>query len=124
MIAELVRVIQSTEPVGDPVDDGGRERLGVGVAVDGDLLDVGDAPELVLEDGPAAVGAGEQDAAAGDAAGQGLGQRLGAERVGDEVGPEAEPRQGLGRRRADRGELAGGPSARRSRPRASRRSRK
>ena len=27
---------------GEPVDDGGGKRLGVGVAVDGDLLDVGD----------------------------------------------------------------------------------
>ncbi len=69
MIAELVSVIQSTEPSTIRVEDGGGEALGIGVAVDGDLLDVGNAPEFVLEQRPAAIGAGEQDATVGDVRG-------------------------------------------------------
>ena len=65
VIAELVRVIQSTVPPFEPVDHLRRQGLGVGVAVDGDLLDLGDPRQLVLQQGPAAIGAGQQDPTAG-----------------------------------------------------------
>ena len=64
MIAELVSVIQSTVPsrIRSTIDVG--QRLGVGVVVDGDLVDIGQLLELVLEERSAAIGAGQQDLAA------------------------------------------------------------
>jgi len=92
-------------PLGDPAEHDRVDRRGVEIPIDGDLLDLGDAPQLVLEDGPAAIGACEQDATAGDQGSERLGQRLGAERVGDEVGLQAVAGQGLGGRRANCGQL-------------------
>jgi hypothetical protein len=101
VIAELVRVIQSTDPVGDPVGDAGRQALGVDVAVGRHLLDVRHPLQLLPEHRPAAVGPGQQHPTAGDAVPQRLGQGLRAERVGDQVGPEVVAGQRLGGGRAD-----------------------
>ena len=50
--------------VQDPLDDRVGQRLGVGVVVDGDLVDIGQLFEFVLEERTSSIGAGQQDFAA------------------------------------------------------------
>ena len=106
VMAELVSVIQSTRAVQDPFHDGVGQGLGVGVVVDGYLVDVGQLlAQLVLEDGSSAIGAGEQDPAALRTPAEDLGERLGAVGVWHQIRAEVECGQGLRRRRTDRREL-------------------
>ena len=72
----------------DPLEHFGGQRLGVGVAVDGDLLDVRRSPSSSRSTvRPRSARASRTRRPATRR--QRLGQRLGAERLGDEVGPEA-----------------------------------
>ena len=73
--------------------------------IDGDLVDIGQLFELVLEDGAPSIGAGEQDSSSRRMLAQRCRERLGAKRVGNEIRVQMKDGQGLRGRRTDRGEL-------------------
>ena len=64
--------------VQDPLHDRVGQGLGIGVVVDGYLVDIGQLLQLLLQEGSSSIGAGEQDPAAPGMLAEDLGERLGA----------------------------------------------